>query len=470
MADEGTTGESMPEGSSEGPPDLTPEEVERLRVERDDLEREVERLHDRPAKRHRMRRITAAVLVVLTIVSLTLAVPGTWVRRTLVNTDAYVATVAPLASEPAVQEYLARQITINVFAALGVEQRLEGVLQDRAERLAFLAGPIANAVQGFVQDEVQKLVASSAFQTLWTDANRFAQQQVVAVLSGNGDLVSLVGGTVVLNLLPMVNEALSQVSSIATDLVGRSVTLPTITAQEIPADAIAKIESATGLQLPDSFGQIKIVGPDDLAAAQDAFTLANRLVFLTVVLSLLFFVLALVVATRRRRALIQIMGAWAVILVAERRGAIAAGDAIVSDARPENQAAAEAVVDTISSGLLNYTKWLLVIAIATLVIALITGPYPWAIRLRGWVKDLFGAIVGVARGADRPAITAWVADHRDPLLLADAAVAILLLLVLDVGWLGFLAIALVGAGVALAIWRIAEQQLEPAADAEPPGS
>lgn len=461
MVDDGSAGE----GGSE----VTPEEMERLRIERDELEREVERLHDRPAKRSRMRRIAAAVLVVLTIVSLTLAVPGTWVRRTLVNTDAYVATVGPLASDPAVQEYLARQITLEVFTALGVEQRLAGVLQEKAAPLAFLAGPITNAVEGFVQDEVQKLVASDAFQTLWVDANRFAQTQVVALLSGDTTVVSVVGGTVVLNLLPMVNEALSSVSSIATDLVGRPISLPPVTAQQIPSEAIDKIEAATGIQLPDAFGQIKIVGPGDLAAAQDGFKLANRLVFLTVLLSLLFFALAMWAATRRRRALIQIMGAWAVILVVERRGAIASGDAIVNEARPENQNAARAVVDTISSGLLNYTKWLLVIAIVTLLVALITGPYPWAVTLRGWVRDLFGAIVGAAKGAESPAVTMWVVGHRDPVLLGDAAFAILLLLLLDVGWLGFLVIAGLATAIALAVWRIAGQPEEETVGAGPPG-
>jgi hypothetical protein len=450
VADEGST--------SDGSAEVTPEELERVRAERDQLEREVERLHDRPAKRQRLRRFTAVVLVVLTVLSLSVAVPGAWARRTLVNTDAYIALVGPLPSQPAVQEYLARTITQEVFTALGVEQRLQGVLEDRADRLAFLAGPIANAVEGFVQDRVQKLVASNAFQTLWVEANRFAQSQIVAILNGDsGQELSTVGGKVVLNLLPIVNQALAQVSTIATDLVGRPVTLPTVTAQEVPSEAISKIEAATGVQLPDTFGQIVVVDSSELAAAQDAFTLANRLVFLMVLLSLVFFVLALVAAVRRRRALIQIMAAWAIILVLERRGAIATADSIVSDARPENQAAARSVVDAVLSGLLNYTKWLLLIALVTLVISLITGPYPWAVTLRRWVKEVFTAIVGAAKDADTTAAATWIATHRDPMLLADAALVVLLLLVFDVSWLGFLVIALIGGVLAALVWRLSHR-------------
>ncbi len=255
--------------------------------------------------------------------SLALAVPGAWVRRTTVNTDRYVATVGPLIHDPAVQEYLARTITLEAFTALGVQDRLTTALQDKAPKLVFLAGPISNAVQGFLQDQVQKLVASDAFATLWEAANRVAQTQVVDLLNGGGSIVSTANGKVVLNLIPLVNDALAQVSTLASDLVGRPITIPQITADEVPSAAIQKIEAATGIQLPDNFGQIVILDSNQLAAAQDAFSIANRAVFALVLLFVIFFVAAMWVSPRRRRTLIQIMAASAVVLVIERRLAIA---------------------------------------------------------------------------------------------------------------------------------------------------
>ena len=71
-------------------------EVERLRRERDELQKQVETLEDRPAKRGRMRRIGAVVLVVLTVIVFAAGVAGAWARRTVLDTDRYVATVAPL--------------------------------------------------------------------------------------------------------------------------------------------------------------------------------------------------------------------------------------------------------------------------------------------------------------------------------------------------------------------------------------
>ena len=63
------------------------EDAPRLKAERDALE-------ERPAKRRRFRRVLATILVILTVVVFAAAVPGTWARHTLLDTDRYVATVA----------------------------------------------------------------------------------------------------------------------------------------------------------------------------------------------------------------------------------------------------------------------------------------------------------------------------------------------------------------------------------------
>lgn len=104
--------------------------IERLKAERDELEGQVERLENGPPRRRHIARIVSTILVVLAVLVLAAAVPGTWARRTLLDTDRYVATVTPLASDPAVQEYVARTVTQQVFTALDVEQRLSAALQE----------------------------------------------------------------------------------------------------------------------------------------------------------------------------------------------------------------------------------------------------------------------------------------------------------------------------------------------------
>lgn len=236
---------------SDRPKDDPPaNEVERLRRERDELVERVEALEG--TKRSKIRTTLTVVLVVLSIVSLAAVVPGTWTRRTVLNTDRYVTIVSEVGQQPEVQAYLANEITNAAFEALDVQGRLGNVLGDIQPQLAFLAAPITQAVRDVVREKVEELLASERFAELWAQANRVAHEQILAVLRGDAETVGVVDGKVVINTLPLVNEALKGVGTLASDLVGRDVTLPEITPetlQDQPAvdAAITKLESALGV-------------------------------------------------------------------------------------------------------------------------------------------------------------------------------------------------------------------------------
>ena len=431
-------------------------ELARIQAERDELENRVRTLEDRPAKRRRLRRVSTAILLVLTVLLFALAVPGLWVRRTVADSDRYVAMVAPLAREPAVQEYLARTVTAQVFAALGVEERLGAALTERAPRLVFLAGPITDAVHGFVEEKVQAILASEGFATYWEEANRFTHAQLVAALRGESDVLVVADGKVVLNVLPLINQGLQAVSSVVTELLGRPVDLPELTGDEIPAEAVARIEETLGVVLPERFGTITVYDSEELGAVQDAVDLARRVLFLIVALFLLGAAATLWASTRRRRTLIQLVSALAAVLVLERRFVIAAANRVVDAAKSENRGAARSVVDQVSGTFLGFTGWLLVVAIVVLLVALVSGPYPWAVRLRAWVRDIGRALTSpAARGQLGPAAL-WAGAHRDALMFGGAVAFVILLLVLDlsIGWV--LLVALLLLAYELAVYRLAD--------------
>ncbi len=92
----------------------------------------------------------------------------------MLDTDRYVAMVAPLAEDPAVQEEISRRITDAVFEALRVEElttrtleavaerpRVEGVTQNLPVDLTTFAEPISTAIHGFTEQQVTRLVASA---------------------------------------------------------------------------------------------------------------------------------------------------------------------------------------------------------------------------------------------------------------------------------------------------------------------
>jgi hypothetical protein len=434
-------------------------DAERLKAERDELQRRVEQLEG--TKRSRTRTIVAAVLVVLSILSLAAVVPGTWTRRTLRDTDRYVETVSEVAAQPEVQAYLATEITDSAFEALDVQGRLGGVLGDIQPQLAFLAAPITQGVRDVVQDKVEELLASDRFQYLWADLNRITHERIVAVLRGESDLLQIQGGKVVINTVPIVNEALKGLGGLVSDIAGRQVTLPEITPESLreqdgAAAAVSKLESALGVQLPDDFAVIEVYDADEIEAVQQVVYTFNRGVVALVVLWVLTLIGALAISQRRRRTLLQLMVGFIVVVVIERRFAIAAVDQIVDSLGPDSQAAGRAAADVVLSSLLAYTKWLLLAGVMIVVAALLSGPYGWAVRLRRGAVDVAGLGAGLVRGTEAGSSARWIAEHRDIVMAGAAAVFVVVLLAFDLNLAWFLVLIVLLALVELAAWRTSE--------------
>jgi hypothetical protein len=443
-----------------GPQGQSPEEleaeVERLRAEREELEERVETLEAKPVKRRRLRRVLTPILVALSIIVFTVTVPAAWGARTVLNTDRYVATVAPLADDPAVQASIATKLTDQVFSALDVQGTLSDALGALGERATVLAGPLTIAVKGFVRDQVEKVVASDAFKTFWVEANRFVHTQVLAILRGDTENVTVVEGKVLLNLLPLVNLALGSIQTVASDLVGREVTLPEISESDIPSASIAKLEQALGIDLPDDYGQIVVYDSEDLATLQQLLYTFERLLVLLLLLIPILVAASLWVSTRRRRTLIQLTVGGAVGLVIVRRIAIISKDRLYERVDTQRFPSVRVLTDDLMASLFRYTAILLAIVLLTALVALITGPYPWAVTLRDWVRDGAHGVAAAFSGEPLPDTgrVRWIRDHRDGLMLGGALLAVALLLLFDLSLWGF-----VIAGIVIALYEIALARL-----------
>ena len=106
-----------------------------------------------PVPRQRWRTIVAVVLIVVGCVLAPLAGVAVWARNQVTNTDRYVRTVAPLASDPAIQQAVADQITAQIFTYLDVQgltnQMVDalaarGLRPQVADQLRGFAGPLAS--------------------------------------------------------------------------------------------------------------------------------------------------------------------------------------------------------------------------------------------------------------------------------------------------------------------------------------
>ncbi len=129
----------------------------------------------------RWKRIVATVLIVVSCVLAPLTVAAIWVRNQVLDTDRYVETVTPLASNPAIIDAAAANITETLFQHVNVEKEAREALPKRAK---FLAGPLSVGIRGFTEQAAVRILESDVFEKIWVDANRLAHNQVESALTG----------------------------------------------------------------------------------------------------------------------------------------------------------------------------------------------------------------------------------------------------------------------------------------------
>jgi hypothetical protein len=417
----------------------------------------------------RLRGVVAAVLVVVFAILLPVTLTATWAHRTVVNTDAYVATITPIAASPEVQAAASREITNQIYASLNPQQVIARALPPKA---AALAGPLSNGVKGYLQQGINKILASPKFQQLWVTANRFAHAQLITVLNGDSKVLQTTNGQVVLNLVPLLNEALKNVQARASALVGKNITLPAISGTTIPAAACQKIATAIRRPLPPTCGQIPLFKASALTQAQRAYRAFNRLVLALLIITPLAFAAALWASTRRRRTLLQLAIGGMLALIVVRRAVIWLQSDLVAQAKPANQAALTVITGQIFHGLFTLTLWFLIGGLILIVLALLSGPYRWAVATRSQARHggqaiahLGSALAGHASG---DATVTWIRRHLDLLRLGGAVIAALALLIFSVNWVTLLIIAALLALYEFGLHRL--HQTEPAAQPRPAGS
>src|SRR5450631_3973045 len=120
------------------------------------------------ARGPRWRRISSWVLVVVACILSVLSVVTVFARNQLLNTDTYVSTVAPLASNPAIQTQVAKQVSQNLIAQTNVEARIKNALPPKA---GFLTTPITSGLENVTNQIALKAVQSPAFEKVWVTAN-----------------------------------------------------------------------------------------------------------------------------------------------------------------------------------------------------------------------------------------------------------------------------------------------------------
>jgi hypothetical protein len=148
--------------------------------------------------------------------SLVLAVPATWLRNQITDTDRYVRTVAPLASDPAIRAALTDRVATLISAQL-----TEIVVREELIERPFLAAPLVSALDDYVRGTVGAFVMSDRFPLIWEQLNRTAHPAVSALLTGGGTSLRTNDGRIALDLSPLITQIIKRLGERGINLVER---------------------------------------------------------------------------------------------------------------------------------------------------------------------------------------------------------------------------------------------------------
>ena len=366
----------------------------------------------RQARRSRFswRTPLAVVLIVLGCILAPLSVVAVWTANQVSDTDRYVANVAPLIKDPAIQSALTNRLTNEIVAKIDVKGLTDQAAAELSQKgltqigslLQGVSGSLASGVQGFVHSSISKIVTSPRMATAWTQVNRVASQQLNAVLSGRGGrngALAVSNGQVTLDLAPL--EAVAK-----QDLVARGLTI----ADKIP------IVHATFALFPSK----------NLGKAQKAYRILNDLKIVLPIVTVALLGLGVFAAPGRRRALIGAgLGFAASMLVLGAGLAIARTLYLNSLPATASTDAAAAAFDILVRFIRTGLRTLLVVGLIVTVGAFFTGPSRAAVQTRSALSSGLGRLrrSGESAGLDTGPVGRWTYANRHLLRIGVVALA-----------------------------------------------
>ena len=189
----------------------------------------------------RARSWLAAVLAALACLGVVASVAVVWAHLTLLNTDGYVATVAPLVKDPSVARSLGNFTFAKILQAIPVQSQLTQQTRSRLNRT------------------IDGLLRTGAASAAWISVNRATHRQLMATLHGGAGPAGTGGDTVALDLMPFVSFGVIGLVDVLPSSVTGSLNLPLIDTSAPPGRQRAQLAAALGRPLPQSFGRVTLL-------------------------------------------------------------------------------------------------------------------------------------------------------------------------------------------------------------------
>lgn len=358
----------------------------------------------------------AVVLIVLGAILAPVAVVASWAKVQLTDTDSFVATYAPLAKDPGVQQYVTDQAVKAIQEHVDIPQLTSQVIDGitglgtgpvATKALNALKAPLAQGIVSLLQTTVGRFVSSDAFAQVWQDALRASHTQLVATMQGDPKAAIAVGadGSVGVQLGPII-------------------------------DRVKQLLEDQGLtfaaQIPTIDKTITVAQNSSIPTLQVFYNLAIAAGAWLPWVSIGLLALGVIVARRRSLALIGAASALAIAMIVVVAGISIGKIVFIASASPALVPAGVAgtLYTTVSTAMKDTGVAVLVLAIVVAIVAWYSGPFGVPRRLRGF----FGSgVAWVRQSAEKHGITTgrvgeWIYAQRVLLRSAVAVIAAVVVL------------------------------------------
>jgi len=408
------------------------------------------------------RAFLSAFCIVVATILVPVSIVSAWARVQLVDEDAFVASLAPLVDDAAVQAMIIdesmeaitaqvdfQEITASVFdgvAALGLPPRA-------ADALQLLEAPAANGLQSLVTTTVTRVVESDAFSEVWATATRAAHRALVGAATSDG------GGLVVRTDEGVGIQLGAVVEQVKQNLVDRGL---------------------GAAELIPSVDRVVILGEgDNLAMIRTGYALATTIGFWLPVITLALFGLGILIARRRSTAILG-TGLGFVIGGGSLAATLAIGSTAMGATAGSLGLSPDALTVIYDQLVGNMTQTALVLALLGVLIAILG----WVMSRSGPAQGFRRTISGLnasarhrlaERGLNTGAFGTWLGRQRVLVRTLVAVLAVIWLFALRPLSVGDIALVLIVSFVAVWVLELLQRRpeeptLEPTPDDESPTS
>ncbi len=391
----------------------------------------------RPRRRVSWRSVSSALLIVVAAILVPVSIVAGWARAELVDEATFVATFAPLASDPAIQQ------AVTDAAVAAIEEQLDlgattdalfdgigelGLPRSAEAALGLLREPAVQGLHSLLRSGVEQFVTSELFAQVWTIALQTSHRALVATVAGPSPDSAIVidrSGQIIVQLGPIVERISEHLADNGFPLTSL---IPSIDASFVVAQS------------------------DALALIGTVHAITTAVGTWVPILALVLFVAGILLARRRRIAIAGAaigvaVGAGAFLIAALVGSTLAVSEGVRAGLPG---AAVATIVDHVLRGMRESAGDLLLIGVLTAALALLLGSARLRTAFAGMNARL-AALIGVPawRGAG------WVRFLVGQRALVHAVIIVVPLLLvwfLPLRWPGIVLIALVAL---LAWWFLA---------------